>query len=187
LLRPFAASDAPAVQLLAGEREIAANTLSIPHPYLPGMAESWIATHETMRAEGKKVSFAITLAQERTLIGAIGLEIAAEHRRAELGYWIGKPYWGRGYATEAARAVVDYGFKSLGLQRIHAGHFSRNPASGRVLAKIGMRKEGTLRSHIEKWGTFVDVEFYGILRSDLDERCSRSADQQTFPQHSPIP
>ena len=84
--------------------------------------------------------------------------------RAELGYWIGKPYWGQGYCTEAARATLDFGFEQLGLNRIFAHHFARNPASGRVMQKIGMTREGRLRQHVKKWDAFEDLELYGILK-----------------------
>jgi acetylornithine deacetylase/succinyl-diaminopimelate desuccinylase-like protein len=92
-----------------------------------------------------------------------------DHDRAEIGYWIGKPYWGRGYATEAAAAVLSYGFGALNLHRMHAYHYSRNPASGRVLQKIGMSHEGRAPGHIKKWGTHEDCELYGILRADWGE------------------
>jgi RimJ/RimL family protein N-acetyltransferase len=95
------------------------------------------------------------------------LEIEPAHRRAELGYWIGVPHWSRGYATEAARAALHYGFETLQLERIFASHFRHNPASGRVLKKLGMRHEGCLRAHILKWGEFVDLEAYGLLRSEF--------------------
>ena len=90
-----------------------------------------------------------------------------EHDHAELGYWIGVPYWGAGYATEGARAVMQFGFETLSLNRIFASHFSRNPASGRVLQKIGMRYEGTLRRHLKKWDEYIDLECYGVLRSEF--------------------
>jgi RimJ/RimL family protein N-acetyltransferase len=92
--------------------------------------------------------------------------LECEHDRAELGYWIGKPFWGRGYATEAARALVQYGFDTLGLHRIYARHLTRNPASGRVLHKIGMTHEGYRRKHEKKWGIYEDDKLYGILRDD---------------------
>jgi [ribosomal protein S5]-alanine N-acetyltransferase len=85
-----------------------------------------------------------------------------------LGYWIGKPYWGRGFCTEAARAVLRYAFTELGLNRVHAYHFHHNPASGRVLQKIGMTHEGLLRQHVKKWGQFIDNELYSILRSEFE-------------------
>jgi len=96
------------------------------------------------------------------------VRIEPDHRRAELGYWVGVPYWGNGYATEAARAVVKYGFGTLGLHRIFASHFANNPASARVLRKIGMRYEGRLRGHVLKWGEFLDLEMYGMLASDAE-------------------
>src|SRR5438045_3014662 len=91
-LRPFALEDAPAVQRLAGAREIADTTLLIPHPYPDGVAEAWIATHAGAFEKGESASFAITLRTSGELCGAIGLGMQAPHRRAELGYWIGLPY-----------------------------------------------------------------------------------------------
>ncbi|NEP60397.1 MAG: GNAT family N-acetyltransferase, partial [Symploca sp. SIO2G7] len=89
-----------------------------------------------------------------------------ENANAELGYWIGVLYWSKGYCTEAAKAVVQYGFEVIGLHRIQAAHFPHNPASGRVMQKIGMSYEGYRRQHILKWGKFEDLELYGILKSD---------------------
>ena len=158
-LRRFTAADAPDVQRLAGAREVALNTLLIPHPYPDGAAETWIATH----AQSAELTFAIDDGQ---LVGAIGLRVEAEHARAEIGYWIGVPFWGRGYATEAAAAVVRFGFEEQSLNRIFAQVFSRNRPSARVLEKAGFRHEGTLRQHLRKWGELVDLECYGILRQD---------------------
>lgn len=163
-------SDAPRIRRLAGDRAIAENTLVIPHPYETGMAEHWIQEQRRRYRHGRGVSFAIVPKRGRLLVGVLGLALAREHSRAELGYWIGKPYWNRGYATEAARAVLRYGFEVLRLNRIHAFHFARNPASGRVLEKIGMSREGTRRQHILKWGTFEDCVEYGILRSEFQAR-----------------
>jgi RimJ/RimL family protein N-acetyltransferase len=101
-----------------------------------------------------------------TLVGAISLRLELGHERAELGYWIGVPYWGRGYATEAAGAMVGYGFDELGLNRIHAHHLARNPASGRVLEKTGFTHEGLHRAHILKNGRFEDIHSFAVLRSD---------------------
>jgi [ribosomal protein S5]-alanine N-acetyltransferase len=169
VLRPFALSDAPAVQRLAGAREVAASTLNVPHPYPDGAAEEWIRSHAPKFAEGTLAPFALTLRSDRALVGAMGLTIASEHAHAELGYWVGVPFWGQGYATEAARAVIRYGFVDLGLNRVFAHHFTSNPASGRVLAKAGMRYEGELRQHINKWGVFHDVALYGILAADHND------------------
>jgi [ribosomal protein S5]-alanine N-acetyltransferase len=90
-----------------------------------------------------------------------------EYGRAEMGYWIGRPYWGRGYCTEAARELLRYGFENLGLARIFACHFKENEASGRVMRKLGMTREGDLRHHVIKWGVPQDLVLYGILRSEF--------------------
>ena len=166
LLRPFSINDAPDVQRLAGDRDVAANVRDIPHPYEDGLAEEWIGTHKE-RFERGEIIFAIALRDTNRLIGTIGLLIDRKDENAELGFWIGKPYWGKGYCTEAANELVRYGFDKQGLNRIHAFHLSRNPASGRVLQKVGMRREGCLRQSIKKWGVFEDVEVYSILRSEF--------------------
>lgn len=164
LLRQFELSDANVVQRLAGERDIADTTLSIPHPYKDGMAEEWISTHRPKFERGELLNFAVVLLTSGELIGAIGLVIAPQFERAELGYWIGRPYWKNGYCTEASRAMLQYGFRTLKLNRIHACHLSRNPESGRVMQKIGMTHEGRAPQHTKKWDQFEDLEHYGILR-----------------------
>jgi ribosomal-protein-alanine N-acetyltransferase len=166
LLRPFTLADAPAVQELASAIEIASTTLRIKHPYEEGMAEAWIRTHAPAYEAGAEIAFAITERSEGLLVGAMGLVPDPAHVRAELGYWIGKPFWGHGYATEAGRALLGFGFDRLGLNCIHAAHFTRNPASGRVLQKMGMRPEGLLRQRILKWGVFEDIEVYSMLAAE---------------------
>lgn len=166
LLRPFRTSDADDVQRLAGDRAVADTTLNIPHPYEDGLAEKWISNHRGWFEQDEQAVFAITLLAHGTLIGSVQLHIHREDDRGELGYWIGKPYWNRGFCSEAARALVGFGFEQLGLNRVHAWHFSRNPASGRVMQKLGMLHEGRLRQHVRKWDAFEDLELYGILRAD---------------------
>ncbi len=166
LLRPFQTADADDVRRLAGDRAVADTTLNIPYPYEDGMAEKWISNHRDWFEFREQAIFAVTLRAENTLIGAIGLRLHPHDDRAELGYWIGKPYWGQGFATEAGRAIVDFGFEQLGLNRIYAHHFSRNPASGRVMQKLGMIHEGRLRQHVRKWDAFEDLELYAILKAD---------------------
>ena len=161
-LRPFTLADAPRVQQLAGAREVALNTLRIPHPYPDGAAAEWIATHPAKLAEGF-YNFAVDDGQ---LAGAAGLIVKRADDAAEIGYWIGVPYWGRGYASEAAAALVRYGFEELNLNRIFAAYFARNAASGNVLRKIGMKHEGTLRQGAKKWGEYQDLEMYAILRGE---------------------
>lgn len=163
-LRAFTAADADAVTDLAGDRAVAATTLSIPHPYARSDAEQWIASHQEAFVDGRRVSLAITLLHDEALIGAISLMLDGNNRRAELGYWVGRPFWSQGYATEAARTMLDFGFEGLGLNRIFAHHMADNPASGRVLSHIGMEREGLLRQHILKWDEFKDVVLFGLTR-----------------------
>ncbi len=166
-LRPFTLDDAPTVKELAGAREVAETTLNIPHPYNEGMAEEWIGTHQDAFDRGETVTFAITLRNEAVLIGAIGLSVNKTHHLAEIGYWIGRPYWNQGYCTEAAQEVVRYGFSVLDLNRVQARHMTKNPASGRVMLKAGMTYEGTLRQSALRWDEFQDVAIYSMLRDEV--------------------
>ena len=138
--------------------------MRIPHPYEEKHAREFLAsvTHEN------ELRLGMRLKADNRLIGGIGLHPDPQHNRAELGYWIGVPFWGNGYATEAARAVMKYGFEKLQLNRIFAAHFRGNTASGNVLQKIGMRYEGQMRQAVVKWGQYIDLERYAILREDFE-------------------
>ncbi|MGH7476655.1 MAG: GNAT family N-acetyltransferase [Longimicrobiales bacterium] len=167
-LRPLADAEVDALQRLADDLDIARNTLRVPHPYRREDAEQFFTQQAGAWARGDAAAFAITYRGAGGLIGLCGLHLAHEHGRAELGYWIGREFWGHGYATEAAAAVVRYGFETLRLNRIHAGHYPHNPASGRVLEKIGMRHEGRLRQHVRRFGRTLDMELYGVLRQEFE-------------------
>ncbi|PON19279.1 GNAT family N-acetyltransferase [Candidatus Entotheonella serta] len=166
-LRPPAPAYLPEIHRLIGAREVADTTLNIPHPYEDGMAEEWFKAQAERYDNGEGVHFSIFLRAEQSLIGGISLLLDARHQRGELGYWIGVPFWGQGYCTEAARAIVAYGFNTLDLNRIEAQHFTRNPASGRVMQKIGMTYEGCLRQHVRRWEWFEDLAVYGLLQQDF--------------------
>ena len=170
ILRPFTLADAPDVHRMAGDRDIASTTLLIPHLYEDGMAEEWIGTHQGQFDRGEQINFAIALRADGSLVGNITLRTNQSDEHGELGYRIGKPFWNMGYATEATQAGIKYGFEVLGLQRILAGHFTRNPASGRVMQKSGMTFEGCFRKHHKKWGDFEDIMYYGIIRGDYDSQ-----------------
>jgi ribosomal-protein-alanine N-acetyltransferase len=164
ILRPFAFVDAEDVRELAGAPEVYATTLNIPHPYEEGMAEKWIAGHASNFYEGRGVQLAITLKESGRLVGAIALTARLGHGRAELGYWIGVPYWGNGYCTEGAKEIIRYGFESLGFHKINAHHLNKNPASGRVMEKTGMSREGIMVDHVLKDGAFHTVTAYAIFK-----------------------
>ena len=170
VLRPFTEADAGDVKRLASAFAIADTTLNIPHPYEDGFAETWIGTHQAKFEAGELAAFALILCASNELTGAALLMLDKRWHRGELGYWIGEPYWGRGLATEASERVVEYGFEDLDLHRIHACHFRRNPASGRVLEKLGMSYEGTAREHVHRWDKYEDLLLYGLLRAEWEAR-----------------
>jgi RimJ/RimL family protein N-acetyltransferase len=165
ILRPCVAEDAGAIQRLVSDIEIARNTLHIPHPYPEGGAAQWIARHAERYETSSEIVFAIVTRDTNELAGVIGL-VPKPHNRGEIGYWVGIPYWSRGYATEAVREVIRYAFEDIGMNRIEAAHFSRNPASGRVMQKAGMQHEGTHRESVFKWDEYLDTEMYAILRRE---------------------
>ena len=166
ILRPFVADDAFDVERLAGMREVADTTLNIPHPYPHGGAAEWIRLHAPAWVDGTSATFAIVGKKTGALVGAITLMVKREHRRAELGYWIALDCWNRGYATEASQTLIDFGFEVLRLHRIEARHFLRNPASGRVMQKVGMKQEGVERDQVLKWDRFESLAVYSILEAE---------------------
>jgi RimJ/RimL family protein N-acetyltransferase len=168
-LRPFELTDAPLVEALAGDADVA-RTAFVPHPYPPGSAQGWIAAEREVAAQGQRYTFAIVRSADGQLVGCVLLMLAPKHSRAALGYWIGRPYWGQGYATEAAARVMAYAFEDLGLNRVAAQAMRRNRASTRVLEKVGMAHEGVLRQGIYHWGAFEDVDMYGVLQADYAAR-----------------
>lgn len=174
ILRPFTLADAATVQRLAGEREVAAMTLSIPHPYTDGIAAAWIATHSQAFQTREAITFAVVRREDNTLCGCVSLRFptvdAVTTNTAELGYWIGKPYWGKGYCTEATSRLLQYGFEDLGVEAVYASHFVRNPASGRVMRKLGLHYRGFVAKKVEKWGNWEDVYQYDLTRTAWQTR-----------------
>jgi RimJ/RimL family protein N-acetyltransferase len=137
MLRAPRRGDVKAVAGLANDRRIAENTARIPHPYRVDDAKEWIAASNTRAGE---TTFAVTLI-DGTLIGACGFDLR-EDPVPEIGYWLGAPYWGNGYATEAVRAVIDYAFGDCDHEALQAGARVTNPASRRVLEKCGFQWTG---------------------------------------------
>jgi RimJ/RimL family protein N-acetyltransferase len=167
-LRPFELADAPVIKRLAGVPEVALTTQNIPYPYQEGVAEAWMAGHGAAWDEGSLLTLAVS-EEEDGLVGAVSLRIDVTHRRGELGYWVGVPFWNRGFATEAAGALLQFGFGELGLNRIQARHMTRNPSSGRVTQKLGMSAEGIQRQHIVAHGKVEDIAMCAILRAEWGE------------------
>jgi ribosomal-protein-alanine N-acetyltransferase len=167
LLRPLLPEDAVALERLAGDRAIADTMISVPHPFTRRDALDWIAAYGDTARDGPHRYFATCLGPSGELVGVTALrDIDDEHAQAELSFWVGRPYWGRGFASEAAGAALQYAFEVLGLNRVTAFHMLRNPASGRVLGRLGFRQEGVLRQRVRKWGVFEDVAAYAVLREE---------------------
>ena len=166
LLRFFEPSDAKTVQRLAGHEEVARTTLAIPHPYPDGAAEQWIEHVRQSSEKGDHYAFAMIKKEDGSLIGNMSMGISQKHKRSELAYWVGRPFWGQGFATEAARRIVQFGFEDLNLNRICAAAMSKNPGSYKVMRKIGMKEEGIFPQHVLKWGIYEDLVFYGMVKSD---------------------
>lgn len=167
VLRELRIGDAPAIAEGAGDRRVARYLVQVPSPYPIALARQWIAARREWWEEGRGFTLAIA---ERTAedlaLGTISLRRYARDRRAELGYWLAASAWGRGFATEAAAAVIDFGFRELGLARIYAEVVTGNVGSIRVLEKLGMRREGVKRQHLRKGNRMHDVAFYGLLRDE---------------------
>ena len=166
LLRPFVSNDAAVVRELVGVREVAATIDGIPHPYPDSAADTWIASHAGDARSGTAYTWAIAHREASTLIGAVTLHVHSPHRRGEIGYWTGIPYWNQGFTTEAAGRALAFGFESLALHRVQAFCLPTNTGSVRVLEKLGFRREGTLRDYVFRWGDFQDRAVYGLLRDE---------------------
>ena len=165
LLRPLESRDRDAILALASAPEIAANTF-VPHPYPPDAADAFIRLGQEHWRDDEGYVFGIIEKSSGRFAGCMGIHPAGEHDRADAGYWIGLPYWGRGLATAALRLLLRFGFETLKLNRIEAGHFEYNPASGRVMQKAGLRFEGVRRQFVLHREQYKDVRWYAILRED---------------------
>jgi ribosomal-protein-alanine N-acetyltransferase len=166
ILRPFIDSDAEDIKRLAGDKDVYDMTFNIPHPYTLDNAINWIENHPSQYSRQENIVYAITLKKGRFLVGAINLAIREIHNKAEFGYWIGKEFWNNGYCTEALNAILNLGFNKLELNRIEASHILRNPASGKVMIKNGMKHEGCMRKCMKKGGEYEDLVIYSILREE---------------------
>ena len=145
-LRPLTLADAARVCELVGNYDVSKMISRAPYPYALEDANQWIGTHAALRAAGTDFPYAITT-QEDGLIGVIGLHASARLSDVvtgafELGYWVGQPYWGLGYATEAGRALIAAFDADLGPTPLVSGHFTENPQSGHVLEKLGFHYVG---------------------------------------------
>jgi RimJ/RimL family protein N-acetyltransferase len=164
LLRPLVLSDAETLASHANDRDVWLNLRDrFPHPYSLRDAEDYIAA---VAARPVQTSFGIVIDGEAA--GSVSLMLGQdiERRTAEIGYWLGRSFWGRGVATEAVRAATLYAFDQLGMHRVFAVPFGRNPASTRVLEKVGYVREGILRRSAIKDGELIDQILYAAYDDD---------------------
>lgn len=174
VLRSFTSADAAALQAVARERRIADTTISVPHPFTAADAVMWIEKGHRGMVDGTYYGFALVLPEPARLIGYAALhDVNREHSQAEVSFWIGAEFEGRGFVTEAAACLIDFAFDKIGLNRLCAFHMVRNRGSERVLKKLGFRQEGYFRQRVRKWGAFEDVLAWSLLRDDLDARSER--------------
>lgn len=138
-------------------------TSNIPYPYTREHAEFWMKMSRESFENNTGYTFAVRN-KEGNILGAIGLH-DREDDKAELGYWMGKPFWNKGYITEAATALIGFGFQELQLNKIYATYFLQNPASGRIMEKVGMEQEALLKQHVRKGEEYFDIMMYSVLKN----------------------
>lgn len=168
-LRKLKKSDVLSIYKNVKDREILRYTY-IPYPYKLKYASEFIKnTHQRIR---KKTAYelGIELKQTHQIIGMMSLmHIDYENRNGEVGYWLGKKYWGQGFAKEALRLILDFGFRKLKLVRIYARVMHPNTASYKLLEKVGFKYEGRMRKNIIKSGKWIDDLRYSILREEYEK------------------
>lgn len=150
----------------ANNEKVAQNLLSFPFPYTEKDAITWINGQNEGFTSKKNYIFAICKKIYDEFIGGVGLHIDIANNKAELGYWIAEPFWGNGYATEAVEKILEFGFKSLKLNKIYGRHFTDNPASGKVLVKNKMVQEGELKAEIKKGELYKDLIVYRLTKDE---------------------
>ncbi|MGC5746878.1 GNAT family N-acetyltransferase [Chryseobacterium sp. NFX27] len=163
ILSQLKEEDIPFVTEYLQDRIFSDLTSNIPYPYTEEHAGVWVKMSRESFENNTGYTFAVRT-KEGKIIGAIGLH-DRDDDKAELGYWVGKPFWNQGYVTEAAIALIDFGFKVLEFNKIYATYFLHNPASGRIMEKIGMEKEALLKQHLKKEGEYFDVMMYSVFKN----------------------
>ncbi len=163
LLDQIKPSDISDIVAYAGNIKIVENTRSIPYPYHEEDAISWIHMANTGFKAKDNYMFAIRFGDSLAFIGGIGLTIDKENNRAELGYWLAEDFWNMGLTTEAVKAILNFGFEELKLNKILAVYLASNEASGKVMMKNGMVKEAEFIDHDVKRGHSVEDNIYVSL------------------------
>ena len=168
ILRGLNDSDADDLYPIISDPEVT-NNLLIPHPFPRERMLPWIRDRREAMVAKERYALAIVLKETGRVIGVCALiGVSWKNLNAELVYWLGKQYWGKGYMPEAAGRLIRFGFEELGLERISVGCFTRNKASARVIEKLGFKYEGRARHEFRKNDEFLDVYHYGMLRGEWE-------------------
>ncbi|MDR2735583.1 MAG: GNAT family N-acetyltransferase [Puniceicoccales bacterium] len=163
-LRALSHNDIDDITTYFSDRETVFLLTYTPYPYTRDMAVFWINHIDNRMVCGESFYWAIDLAN--VFIGTIGLTLFKDHDKAEIHYWIGKPYWGNGYCTSAVLLVIDYCFKVMKLHRLDVNHMTRNVGSRRVIEKCGFIFEGEAVDYVKRFGKYENVRFYRMLAKD---------------------
>lgn len=169
LLRRFKSDDASKVAVICNTDEVYKGTLALPHPYTEESAICWISHHDENFEKNLYYDYAITDKYTGELYGCIGIGVDLNSNMGEIGYWVDPNHWNKGIATEAAKAIIKYGFEVKKFHKINARFFTYNPASGRVMEKAGMQKEGLQKKHVWKLDRYEDIILYGIVNPNEEE------------------
>lgn len=175
-LEPVRLRHANAIQRLASHPEVAATT-NIPEPYPSDGALSWIMTSMPRQMAGVEYAFAVVRVEDNTLVGVTSLMNVGQGE-AELGYWIGYPYWGNGYATAANDHILRFAFKAVGIDRLYARPLIRNDASCRVLEKLGFRLLDVRENIFPKWDATDQIGVFELFASMWRDRRDRGGDPE---------
>jgi RimJ/RimL family protein N-acetyltransferase len=166
-LRKLTLADADSITAHIGNRDIIKWLASVPYPFKKTDAVKFLRTRQGERRTRKSYTFGIALKNDTEIIGIIDLsDIDWEDKKAEIGYWIGKPFWGRGLMSEAVNMISRFGFRELKLNKIYARVFKGNLASMKILRKNNFRREGVLRNEVYKYGRWIDEYYFGLLKSE---------------------
>lgn len=166
-LRRLRIEDASEITNICNNYNIYKTTVCIYYPYTEDDAIEWIADGLYNFKHNRLYDFAITDKKTDVIYGVITLSNNAKNNNGEIGYWIGEKFWNQGIATEAASAILEFAFKDKKYHRVYARHMEENIGSGRVMQKIGMKKEGIFYGHILKDGEFKNIVNYGIINKDI--------------------
>lgn len=168
ILNSLSYRDIPSILEYANNPKVSDNLLHLPFPYYEKDAIFWINTANEGRKTGETYKFAIRSKADKNLnfVGGIGLMIDKNHNKAEIGYWLGEPFWGNGFVSEAVSLIIKFGFETLELNKIFATHFIGNPASGKVMIKNNMIKEAHIKDHYKKGDKYLDIFQYRLTREE---------------------